>query len=120
MFTKGSLKDPGSSESSVFKFEEEVQMLCLVIQDSGILLNPLKESPLKSLSGKVLHPTLINFYFIATENYENFKNGQGYTVEPVFFTYEDESEYLNVKNWTNSRLYDTIKKDIQKLKADSN
>ena len=120
VFTKGSLKDPGSSESSIFKFEEEVQMLCLVIQDSGILLNPLKESPLKSLSGKVLHPTLINFYFIGTENYENFKNGQGYTVEPVFFTYEDESEYLNVKNWTNSRLYDTIKKDIQKLKADSN
>ena len=62
VFTKASLKDPGSSESSIFKFEEEVQMLRVVIRDSGILLNPLEEFPLKSLSGKVLHPSLVNFY----------------------------------------------------------
>ena len=62
LFTKASLKDPGSSESSIFKFEEEVQMLRVVIRDSGILLNPLEEFPLKSLSGKVLHPSLVNFY----------------------------------------------------------
>ena len=41
-------------------------------------------------------------------------------MEPVFVTYEDESEYLNVKNWTNVRLHETIKKDIQKLESDSN
>ena len=68
VFTKATLKDLGSSKSSIFKFEEEVQMLRNVIRDSGILLNPLEEFPLKSLSGKLLHPTLVNFYFTATEN----------------------------------------------------
>ena len=98
VFTKASLKDPGPSESSIFKFEEEVQMLCVVIRDSSILLNLLQEFPLKSLFGKVLHPTLVNLYFTATENYENFKKDQGYKMEPVLVTYENESEYLNVKN----------------------
>ena len=120
VFNKAILKDPGYSESSIFKFEEEVQMLRVVIRDSGILLNPLEELPLKSLYGKVLHPTLVNFYFTATENNENFKKGQGYKMEPVFVTYENESEYLNVKNWTNARLHDTIKRGIQKLESDSN
>ena len=41
-------------------------------------------------------------------------------MEPVFVTYENESEYLNVKNWMNTRLHDTIKKNIQKLESDSN
>ena len=41
-------------------------------------------------------------------------------MEPVFVTYENESEYLNVKNWTNARLHDTIKRGIQKLESDSN
>ena len=41
-------------------------------------------------------------------------------MEPVFVTYDDESEYLNVKNWTNARLHDTIKKDIKKLESDFN
>ena len=68
MFTKASLKDPGSSESSIIKFKEEGQMLCVVIRDSGILLNSLDKFPLKSLSGKVLLPTLVNFYFTTTEN----------------------------------------------------
>ena len=120
VFTKANLKDPGFSESSIFKFEEEVQMLRVVIRDSGILLNPLEEFHLKSLSGKVLHPSLVNFYFIASENYKNFTKDQSYTMEPVFVTYEDESDYLNVKNWTNMRLHDTIKKNIQKLESDSN
>ena len=48
------------------------------------------------------YPALASVYFTATENYENFKKDQGYTVEPVFVTYEDEFEYLNVKNWTNA------------------
>ena len=95
VFTKASLKDPGSSESSIFKFEEEVQMLRVVIRDSGIFSNPLKEFPSKSWSRKVFHPTLVNFYFTAIENHENLKKDQGYTMEPVFVTYEDESEYLN-------------------------
>ena len=120
VFAKASLMDLGSSESSIFKFEEEVQMLRVVIRNSGILLNLLEEFPLKSLSGKVLHPALVNFYFTATENYENFKKDQGYKMEPVFVTYENESEYLNVKNWTNARLHDTIKKNIQKLESNSN
>ena len=68
----------------------------------------------------MLHPTLVNFYFTATENHENLKKDQGYIMEPVFVTYEDESEYLNVKNWTNAKLHDVIKKDIQKLESDSN
>ena len=59
VFTKASLKDPGSSESSIFKFEREVQMFRVVIRDSGILLNPLEEFPLKSLSGKVFHPSFL-------------------------------------------------------------
>ena len=67
----------------------------------------------------MLHPTSVNFYFIAPENYKNFKKDQVYTMEPVFVTYEDESEYLNVKNWTNARAHDTIKKDIQKLESGS-
>ena len=41
-------------------------------------------------------------------------------MEPVFVTYQNESEYLNVKNCTNARLHDTIKNDIQKLESDSN
>ena len=65
----------------------------------------------------MLHPTSVNFYFIATEIYKNFKQDQVYTIEPVFVMYEDESEYLNVKNWTNARPHDTIKKDIQKLES---
>ena len=36
-------------------------------------------------------------------------------MEPVFFVYENKSEYFNVKNWTNARLHDTIK-----LESDSN
>ena len=48
VFAKASLKDPRSSGSSIFQFEEEVQMLHVVIRDSGILLNLLEEFPLKS------------------------------------------------------------------------
>ena len=96
MFTKASLKDPGSSESSIFKFEEKIQMLRVVIRDSDMLLNPLEEFPLKSLSGKMLYPALVSVYFTATENYEHFKKDQGYTVEPVFVTYEDEFEYSEI------------------------
>ena len=96
MFTKASLKDPGSSESSIFKFEEKIQMLRVVIRDSDMLLNLLEEFPLKSLSGKMLYPALVSVYFTATENYENFKKDQGYTVEPVFVTYEDEFEYSEI------------------------
>ena len=70
-------------------------MLRAVIRDSGIFSNPLKEFPLKSWSRKVFHPTLVNFYFTAIENHENLKKDQGYIMEPVFVTYEDESEYLN-------------------------
>ena len=114
VFTKASLKDPGSSESSIFKFEEEIQMLRVVIRDSGMLLNPLEEFPLKSLSGKMLYPALVSVYFTATENYENFKKDEGYTVEPVFVTYEDEIEYLNVKNRTNAVVnYSEIAKRLQ-------
>ena len=43
----------------------------------------------------MLHTTLVNFYFTAIENHENLKKDQGYIMEPVFVTYEDESEYLN-------------------------
>ena len=114
VFTKASLKDPGSSESSIFKFEEEIQMLRVVIRDSGMVLNPLEEFPLKSLSGKMLYPALVSVYFTATENYENFKKDEGYTVEPVFVTYEDDIEYLNVKNRTNAVVnYSEIAKRLQ-------
>ena len=78
MFTKASLKDPASSESSIIKFKEEGQMLYVVIRDSGILLNSLEEFPLKSLSGKVLLPTLVNFYFTATENKGSRLQNQGF------------------------------------------
>ena len=71
-------------------------MLRVVIRDSDMLLNLLEEFPLKSLSGKMLYPALVSVYFTATENYENFKKDQGYTVEPVFVTYEDEFEYSEI------------------------
>ena len=95
-------------------------MLHVVIRDSGILLNTLEEFPLKSQSRKVLHSTLVNFYFTATENNKNFKKDQGYKMEAVFVMYENKSEYSNVKNWVNARRHDTIKKDIQKLESESN
>ena len=102
VFTKASLKDPGSSESSIFKFEEEIQMLRVVIRDSGLLLNPLEEFPLKSLSGKCYILPWFAFILLLQKIMKNFKKDQGYTVEPVFVTYEDKFEYLNVKNWTNA------------------
>ena len=96
MFTKASLKDPGSSGSSIFKFEEEIQMLRVVIRDSGLLLNPLEEFPLKSLSGKCYILPWFAFILLLQKIMKNFKKDQGYTVEPVFVTYEDEFEYSEI------------------------
>ena len=62
----------------------------------------------------MLYPALVSVYFTATENYENFKKDEGYTVKPVFVTYEDEIEYLNVKNRTNAVVnYSEIAKRLQ-------
>ena len=51
LFERLNIYDSGKEESSIFKFKDEIMMLCLTTRKSGILLNPCREMVLKAIDG---------------------------------------------------------------------
>jgi hypothetical protein len=106
VFSCAKLKDPGDERSSIFKFDEEIQMFRNRIRMSGMLASPMKETPLRSITGTRLHPELVNFYFTARDSYRAYKNGKESAdpVPPIFILPEEETMYNNVQNWTVKKI----------------
>ena len=121
VFHMVSMKDPSSTYTSVFKFEE-IQLVRKLIRKSGILNKPCTKKHLKALDGSLLHHNLVNFSFIATENYQNYLKDNKAELLPVFVTYNEEKEYNDVNNWTKSTIIKRIEEmlsqcpDINKVK----
>ena len=98
------LTDPSSNESSVFKFDEEIQMLRLMIRTSCTLQDPYELYQLRSLDGELLHPDLVNFYYTCVENYHHYLEDPSVELAPVFASLEDEINFNDAKNWSNSKI----------------
>ena len=110
LYERANTKDPSSEESSIFGFDNEIKMFQESIRVSGILEDPFSEIPLCALDGSNLHPDLVNFYIVADENYQKYKNDKNSDLAPVFVTNNDEVAYNDVNNWT-------IKKIIKETKS---
>ena len=122
VFHMVSMKDPSSTYTSVLKFEKEIQLVRKLIRKPGILNKPCTKKHLKALDGSLLHHNLVNFSFIATENYQNYLKDNEAELLPVFVTYDEEKEYNDVNNWTKSAIIKRIEEmllqcpDINKVK----
>ena len=90
-------------------------MLRIAIRKSGILSHPYEEFPLRSLEGNLLHPNLINFYQTALQNYSKYLLDPNVELEPVFVTYEDESEFNDINNWTIEKIKQKTQQLIQQM-----
>lgn len=115
VFQNSHLKDPGLDKTTVFEFDNEIQMFRSKIRLSGLLDEPRIFKPLKSIEGNPLHQDLVNFYFTACDNYAAFKNGEMNTQVPIFVTPEDENNHNNVKNWTIKEIDASILRLIEKF-----
>ena len=112
VFQMASMKDPSSMSTSVFKFEEEIQLVRKLIHKSGILNKPSTKKHLKALDGSLLHHNLVNFSFTATENYQNYLKDKEAELLPVFVTYDEKKEYNDVNNWTKSTIVKRIEETL--------
>ena len=115
VFEKSSLKDPNLQESSIFRFDHEVQMLRCIIRDSGILAKPYDEIPLMALDRTYLHHDLVNFLFTARENYHKVLYNPDMEIKPVFVTYEDEKVYNDISTWKIEKIRRNIDAVLNEL-----
>ena len=115
VFKKSNIKDPGNQRSSVFNFVLEIQSVRKVVRESKLLVDPQKESPLQSIDGIKLHPSLVNFFFTASENYSLYITEKESDLKPVFVTYGDEIEYNDINNWTIRQIDRKQLSTLQKL-----
>ena len=115
VFKKSSLEDPNRQESSIFKFDHEVQMLQCIIRDSGILAKPYDEIPLIALDRTYLHHDLVNFLFITRENYHKVLYNPDMEIKPIFVTYEEEKVYNNTSTWKIEKLRRNIDAALNEL-----
>ena len=65
-----------------------------------------KENPLVSLTGEILHQTLVNVvHNTASTNYSNYlSNPTAPSMNPVFITEKDEEVKRNASNWTITKI----------------
>ena len=117
-FYKAEIIDPGNNQSSMFNFAMEIHSVWKLIHKSKPLANPDKEIPLKSLDGQNLHPSLVNFFFTASENYTSYLSNKGSELQPAFVTHADEIQYNNINNWTVNQIDKEIKKLTSKIKSE--
>ena len=104
VFERTGLKDPGLQSGSIFKFDIKVQMLRTIICDSSIL-DDCYSQLLKAIDGTLLHHDLVNFMYIAMENYNLLIENQEADLQPVFVIYEDENIYNDVKTWIVEKIW---------------
>ena len=104
------MKDPSNQKSSVFKFALETQMLRSMIREYKLFVNSQEPVLLCSLKGDILHPSLVDFYSVAEENYKKCLVDPHSELNPVFVTIEDELESNDVNKWP-------IKKIKQKIES---
>ena len=71
----------------------------------------IKTSPLISFDGTKLHPSLVNFYYTAIDNYKSYLKDSRADLAPVFVTFEDVKSFNDINNWT----IDKIDTEIAKL-----
>ena len=115
VFKKAGIPDPGHVSSSIFNFALEVQSVRKIVRESNLLRDPKVPSPLMSLDGKTLHPTLVNFYTTAISNYHLYLGDVDAELAPIFVTYDDENAFNDVNNWTIDKIDDEISTLIDKL-----
>ena len=104
VFRKAAMNDPGNQKSSIFSFEFEVQAVRKMILESNLLRNPRDKVILKSLDGVNLHPTLVNLYQTAVENYNKYLKDPDADLHPAYVTFEDEEIFNDVNNWTIAKI----------------
>ena len=90
------MNDPGNQKSSIFNFEFEVQAVRKMIRESNLLRNPRDKTILKSLGGVNLHPTLVNLYQTAVENYNKYLKDPDADLHPAYVTFKDEEIFNDV------------------------
>ena len=88
------------------------------MHESKLLSSPNKQTPLMSLDGQNLPPSLINFYFTASENYTSYLSNKDTELQSVFITHADEMQYNNTNNWTFNQIDKEIKKLISGIKSE--
>ena len=118
VFKKAKLKDPGLQQSSIFKFSKEVQRFRVAIRESGMLINPFEDVPMRSIDGDLLYDNFVNVYFQSKDNYKAYKKAPESELLPVFVTYAEEKAFNDVKNWTIAKLKNECEKLI-KMFSDS-
>ena len=97
----------------------EIHSVRKLICESKLLADPDKEIPLKSLEGQNLHPSSVNFYFIASENYTLYLSNKDSELQPVFITHADEIQYNDINNWTINQIDKEIEKLISEIKSEN-
>ena len=95
----------------------EIHSVRKLIRESKLLADPNKEILLKSLDGQNLHPSSVNFYFIASENYTLYLSNKDSELQPVFITHADEIQYNDINNWTINQIDKEIEKLISEIKS---
>lgn len=65
-----------------------------------------------------MHPSLVNFYFIAQNNYNAYIFDNNSELQLVFVIFSDEVEFNDIQNWTITNIDDEIKQLISNIKDD--
>ena len=60
---------------------------------------------------------MINFYQTALQNYSKYLLDPNVELEPVFVTYEDETEFNDINNWTIEKIKQKTQQLIQQVLA---
>ena len=111
--------DPTLTQSSVFKFEEEVRMLRCMIRKSNWLQYPYERVPLQSLDGKPLHMNLVDFYLTALENYDEYiKDPTTDNLRPVFRTQDDANAFYDINTWRKESIRKASETLISQLQSE--
>lgn len=109
------IKDPGQEQTAVMSQDKEIQMFRKVIRDSRLFEDPYSNSALKSITGEILHPDLVNFYNTCQKNFENYVSNKKDELLPVFVKMEDEVQYNDINNWTINKISQEIQQSITSL-----
>ena len=72
------------------------RLLRKMIRESNLLRNPRDKTILKSLGGVNLHPTLVNLYQTAVENYNKYLKDPDADLHPAYVTFKDEEIFNDV------------------------
>ena len=105
VFNRLGIIDPVTAQTSTFNFEYEIQMLRRQIRSSKIFDDPFTLTPLLSIDRNMLNQTVVNFYYVMQDNYDSYLTDRSKSsLKPIFVTHEGEKMYLDVNNWTISKI----------------